>query len=694
MKNICALIFTIASYTSFCQCDELDLSLNGTGYTAINAGNQSDELDWVIETFVTDSLIMVVGNSRFNSIKQGVVAYFDFDGKYLKKTKVGTSQFISNDYTIQAACLQHDGKLLVTGHVGASFNKGPVFIARLNEDGSMDQSYGNAGIALSYLAQTDFNYMSNIVQEIDGSITAIGRGREHNEDLIGISVSSDESGDLINGGSYPIGSLDYFKVHEFIGDYVFELNNRYSEMEINFLSGSPTINGVTQDFRIDINGINGALTGLSLLSNDRLAAYGYMIDNDVRLPIVYIFNEDGNLDTSFNGTGYKMIDRSDSRVADIVLYNDVYYLTTRHTTSGVAMFKLNLDGTFVHHAWSNPSLSLGPLRKGGSIYVQDSTFLVAGEVYNNGQSDFGLIKYKSCDYKETVFEEYPLKSIRELKRIDEEGLPVLEGRFSTYGVVSSINFSSSVHGLISIMDYDNEGIFVSGNTTDFEYFPQLGDEILVSGSLQSHFDSRAELFSYYYRIESKDNPITTPIEVNTLDYYIEGVYIQINNVTLSNPQQWKGDGTTFTVDATDGTNFFDITIHDTSYWSDKPAPQGTLTVSGIGSQNDSSIPYLSNFEVYPQTEMDIKASTSTIDHLNNPITLFPNPSSTYIQIENLTETIGSYSIYDIQGKQYQVTIDKNKVNVSLLEDGMYFLVLRDGDGIVMYHGQFVVSQKQ
>ena len=689
MRTIILFLLVIINQLVFGQCDELDSSFNFDGVLNVQIGNQSGTNDIAITSFITHEHIIVVGNALHNSIKQGGVAYFNHDGQYLKKTKIGISQFASYDYTVQAACLQHDGKLLVTGHLGQSFGKGPVFVARVNVDGSMDTSFGNNGIASHYFTETDFNYMSHIIQRPDGSITATGRAKPHGGDLKAIRVNVDSIGEETNGTLFNFAAFSTFSLYEFINGTVFRIDNSTNEVTISYISGEPYNLGIDDKIIIDVSDTKSKITGLSLLSNNRLAAYGFSDIDGVNQPVIYIFDDGGLLDTSFNGTGFKMIAQSTASTADIVLYNDVYYLTTAQDWNGISIHKLNMDGTAFHHSWESPFQLASPLVKGACILVQDSTFLLAGEIYVDGQSDFGLIRYIPCDYKETVLPDYPLTSIGELKQIDQEGIPILEGNFSTIGVVSSIGFETGNQLMISIMDDEDEGIFISGSKNDFEYLPQLGDEVLVSGILQSDFESTAELIWRYYRIESKQNDVPLPIDVDELNTYSEGVYVRLGNVNLLDESQWKGDGSTFTVNAYNGSQFFKIKIFEDSYWSDKPAPQGKLLVSGIGGQDDSSIPYLSNFEIYPQFEMDITASTNSEDIEYSPLFIYPNPCSDKLYVETMDQTISNYRLYDSLGKQHRVAFNSNEFNIATLENGIYVLNLFNERGLVIKTLQFV-----
>ncbi len=58
------------------------------------------------------------------------------------------------------------------------------------------------------------------------------------------------------------------------------------------------------------------------------------------------------------------------------------------------------------------------------------------------------------------------------------------------------------------------------------------------------------------------------------------------------------------------------------------------------------------------------------------IALYPNPASDYIYIENMPQDVIGFRIYDVQGKLIQQPAFLNKVDVSQLQEGLYFLQLQ------------------
>ncbi len=66
--------------------------------------------------------------------------------------------------------------------------------------------------------------------------------------------------------------------------------------------------------------------------------------------------------------------------------------------------------------------------------------------------------------------------------------------------------------------------------------------------------------------------------------------------------------------------------------------------------------------------------------LNNTISLYPNPSSEFIQINGLTKT-KNYTIFSVLGSEINsgVISDNDKINIQGLTNGLYFLKFENGN---------------
>jgi hypothetical protein len=71
---------------------------------------------------------------------------------------------------------------------------------------------------------------------------------------------------------------------------------------------------------------------------------------------------------------------------------------------------------------------------------------------------------------------------------------------------------------------------------------------------------------------------------------------------------------------------------------------------------------------------------------NNMITLFPNPATTEIRIENSNFRINFVEIYDAVGEkvhQSSITNNQSSINISTLAKGIYFLKVKAGDKVAV-----------
>lgn len=68
--------------------------------------------------------------------------------------------------------------------------------------------------------------------------------------------------------------------------------------------------------------------------------------------------------------------------------------------------------------------------------------------------------------------------------------------------------------------------------------------------------------------------------------------------------------------------------------------------------------------------------TATVEPLKNKITLFPNPTSNYLYINN-AENIESVTLFDVNGRAIKaINIESNKIDVSNLQIGIYFMKVK------------------
>jgi len=89
-------------------------------------------------------------------------------------------------------------------------------------------------------------------------------------------------------------------------------------------------------------------------------------------------------------------------------------------------------------------------------------------------------------------------------------------------------------------------------------------------------------------------------------------------------------------------------------------------------------------------------ATGIIEHANQTISVFPNPSSGIITVSNLNKSIKStIEIYDVLGKKVYSSIIENQQNITIdlskQATGIYFYRINNGDGKVE-NGKLVINK--
>ncbi|MDO8414304.1 MAG: hypothetical protein Q7S51_11015 [Gallionellaceae bacterium] len=92
----------------------------------------------------------------------------------------GKTLSTSNEWQIANAVLQPDGKIVVGGHYGISWNYGrtQAAVARFNADGSADSSFGTNGYTITAYPSTFESYFAEVAVQVlsDGTFKIVGVG--------------------------------------------------------------------------------------------------------------------------------------------------------------------------------------------------------------------------------------------------------------------------------------------------------------------------------------------------------------------------------------------------------------------------------------------------------------------------------------------------------------------------------------
>ena len=285
--------------------------------------------------------------------------------------------------------------------------------------------------------------------------------------------------------------------------------------------------------------------------------------------------------------------------------------------------------------------------------------------------------------KEEVVDLYPLRSIPEVKGVNSEGIADSLGiKCALVGVVHTINFRTSGLQFV-ITDEQNKGFAIFSPSSTFGYDVTPGDAVEVKGHIDQ-FRGLSQLVLDSLKVLSVDNPLVNVKPVIEFEEADESSYVQIQNVSFKDPEEWNPVGTGFNVEVTNGTVDFNVRIVNTSDAFSAPIPAGqTFNIIGILSQfAGNSAPFVGGYQLQPSYITDFQALTS-VDNTEKfiEVSLAPNPVTHQVRI--LSDAVPQkIAIMDARGAELLVLPGKESIEFSAMKPGMYFIKLYFGNKVI------------
>jgi len=261
-----------------------------------------------------------------------------------------------------AVAIQPDGKIVTAGesYTGSKYVFG---VARYTTDGILDTSFNSTGTVLtSFTANTDV--ARSIAVQADGKIVVAG-----------------SAGGFALARYNPNGSLD-------------------------------TSFGVSGKVITHIGTGDTSANAIVIQSDGRIVAAGYG-SNGAYFALVR-YNMNGSLDTSFGGTGIittSVGGNSSAEANAVALQTDGKIIAVGESYNGsnqdFAIVRYNVDGT-LDQTFGGSGKVVTPIGPGydiaHSVAIQtDGGIVVAGEAWNGGSYDFGVVRYNSDATLDTSF---------------------------------------------------------------------------------------------------------------------------------------------------------------------------------------------------------------------------------------------------------------------------------------------------
>lgn len=300
----------------------LDTSVNNTGN---NSGKVYDALlngKWHASAIYNDRKFIVAGYTMVSSNFIFTVARYNNDrtldrtfGTGLVTTNFGGTKEFANSIVVQK-----DGKIIVAGR-GKINNNYNFILARYNDDGLLDTTFGTAGIIITAVVNNINSKCNSIALQSDSSIIA-GGIVDDGVDYKFALVKYTKNGNIATG----FGTNGIIITSIYSGTNTIQCSSIGIQDNNHIIVGGTSYNGSDRDFILvsynqhgAINssfGTNGKLittinsdeeiNDIAILDNNQIIAGGYTEDGSDRDVAIVRYHTDGTIDNTFSTGGLKI----------------------------------------------------------------------------------------------------------------------------------------------------------------------------------------------------------------------------------------------------------------------------------------------------------------------------------------------------------------------------------------------------
>ena len=357
----------------------LDTTFNGTGF--INTENGTDSSIYYSVALDVQGRIVVAGqtdNTLNNGNKNGLIARYNENGS-LDTTFNNGAGFITNvpnnSNTYNSVAVDNQGRILVVGRT----DDNNAFIARFNQNGTaLDNNFGTNGVVTN-VPNNSFIYYS-VALDVQGRIVVAGQTDSVNDDSHGLIVRYKEDGSLdttfnngtgfintengTNSSIYYSVALDVQGRIVTVGQTDFELDldeESYGLIVRHNENGSldTTFNGTGFIISKAINSFH--YISLVIDTQGRIVVAGQTNNNGA---LIARFKSDGTLDTYFNQISAQSYNKVliDNNKIIVVGYNDQNHgLIARYLSNGVLDTESNWNTNNYRESANINNISIGLL---------------------------------------------------------------------------------------------------------------------------------------------------------------------------------------------------------------------------------------------------------------------------------------------------------------------------------------------
>jgi uncharacterized delta-60 repeat protein len=409
-------------HQGFAQDGSLDVTFGNNGTLSIdNTGGNAELLDLV----ATGNTFTAVGFTTVDNTEVATVIQYDQNGTI-------NSAFGNNGQVIiplgtgngraSSATVQPDGKILIAGWARFS-NKEQYFVARLQTNGTLDDTFGDSGITTGSFSNSSFaeDEVAAIDLLSDGKIVVAGRGYNGQNDDAFIGCFNTDGSLNTSFGTDGVVILDFANSPPSESATALVINDQdriivggrvalsFNEEDSYFVSRLSSTGDLDNTF-----GTNGSLiytlasnviAGLNALALDnqgRIITGGGAFDTDELDNNFFLtrINTNGNVDESFGNNGELIIQRNSNETiwdlealpsGDIIAAGSTGGFPSRFAVVRINEFGFQ-DLSFGNNGWATTQIESGFNTIRG-IVVSNNRIYAAGRSFDNDTWKMTLAKY-------------------------------------------------------------------------------------------------------------------------------------------------------------------------------------------------------------------------------------------------------------------------------------------------------------
>ena len=363
----------------------------------------------------SDGKVLVGGFQELIDVQDFAVVRFNSDGSVDNTFGTNGKVVIDGGETAESVwtiMVQNDGRILLGGSIYHQFTTYDDFaLIRLNPDGSLDNSFGNAGIVSTDIEEGWDNAYSMAIQD-DGKILLGGdgyRNDKRNATIVRYNIdgSVDESFGFLGVGWLSVGTVnDKTKDIALQNDgkiiVVGAMNDGLDDQAFvaRFTADGAvdTFFGNNGMFTLDIGAREDRLWSVCVEDDGSIIAGGYTRDENA-MDNDYLFiklNSDGTQDLNFGSNGIRMFHYGpNDQVIDMTIQDDGKILSAGSAFSFEILRLLengDLDPSFGDNGKVNTTVGTYCHANAICLYPDDR-IIVAGQAKNNDIDNFAAARY-------------------------------------------------------------------------------------------------------------------------------------------------------------------------------------------------------------------------------------------------------------------------------------------------------------